>query len=100
MQTMAKQAGPLMWVIFGGEAVGNGSSYDDDGNTTQYIVNEGVKWASLQYETAAAAGSMSINISGNHGYTGHAVQLRMIQGSPPVEKVTCGERTLPKIGTY
>lgn len=37
-QSMAKQGGPLIWIVFGGESSsGNGSSYDDDGNTTDYM---------------------------------------------------------------
>eukprot|EP01043_Picozoa_sp_COSAG02_P045980 COSAG02_NODE_4258_length_5577_cov_35.451625_5_plen_432_part_01 len=114
-QTMAKEAGPLVWIVFpvtgtngstsSFNSVGNGSNYDDDGNTTRYIQNEGTSWAHLKYKYSSGMVSgdssttsmMSVNISGSHGHKGDAVQLRRIPGSPTVEQITCDGETLPKI---
>ena len=125
-QTMEKDDGPLVWIIFpsagsnvpGFSNEGNGTNYNDDGNTTRYIQSEGTAWAHLQYrhaytnpaksnETAGYATKqsassdsmsvMSINISGSHGHDGDAVQLRRLPGGPDVQQVTCGGKTLPQI---
>eukprot|EP01043_Picozoa_sp_COSAG02_P026120 COSAG02_NODE_1495_length_12314_cov_33.691691_3_plen_458_part_00 len=112
-QTMAKQAGPLVWIVFpfagtngsSFSCVGNGSNYDDDGNTTRYIQNVGTSWAHLNYEHSSGTVSdgsiltsmMSINISGSHGYNGNTVQLRKVRGSPAVQQVTFDGEILPQI---
>ena len=114
-QTMEKEAGPLVWIIFpsagsnasGFSNEGNGTSYNDDGNTTRYMHNKGTSWAHLTYrhEYGAALASsdsssmsvMSINISGSHGHNGDALQLRQLPGGPDVVHVTCGGQTLPQI---
>ena len=93
-QTMRRENGPLVWVIFPGTA-GNGSHYEDDGNSTRYqqpSADEG------GFSTSTLTHTMSEhNVVGGHGGgtlrqtviisgpTGpprrHLLQLRRIAGS-------------------
>ena len=94
-QTMRKEDGPLIWILFPG-AAGNGSAYHDDGNTTRYQTSDGVYWAHLTHATAG--GTTTIAVTGKHGYQeGQWLQLRRLAGAPTPTKVSCNGKPLAKI---
>ena len=60
-QTMRKEDGPLVWILFPG-AAGNGSTYHDDGNTTRYQTSDGVSWAHLAHATAGGTTTITVTV--------------------------------------
>jgi hypothetical protein len=88
-QTMRRDNGPLVWIIFPGTA-GNGSHYEDDGVSTRYeqpaAAKGGFSWTTLTHTMTDSGGTrrQTIVISGQVA-TGplrrQLLQLRRIVGS-------------------
>ena len=124
-QTMSKELGPLVWVIFPGES-GDGSYYQDDGTTTQYqqaidkasaAASNTYSWTSLNHTTAAGKSRIitiapaappltttTIDTTGSRGSLAgplrqHVLQMRRLvddQTDSP-SAVECNGEALPKI---
>jgi alpha-glucosidase (family GH31 glycosyl hydrolase) len=105
-QTMAQQAGPLVWIIFPG-ANGSGTNYEDDGNTTAYKQNHAYEysWSTLRQFVAVHRTQITIT----HGTPcrsarcqeaatrSQIIQLRRLPNTPQPKKVSCNGGWLPKI---
>ena len=97
LQTMAKGDGPLVWVIFPGATAGNGSNYEDDGNSTQYQQPGGpYSWSYLTHSTSNEILSVQIKV-GAHGRRDQVLQIRQMNDSSPPKTVMCNGKSLPSI---
>ena len=101
-QTMQKEGGPLVWVVFPGS--GRGTCYEDDGTTTKY---QGARAAAmtttLTHATDTSARTHTLAVSGQPPTpTGvprrHVLQLRRLAGDRAMPKaVECNGKVLPNI---
>ena len=97
LQTMSQADGPLIWVIFPGATSGNGSNYEDDGDTTQYEQPGGpYSWSYLTHTSSKEALRVQIKV-GQYGRRDQVLQLRRIPGSSPPKNVTWNGKSLPNI---